>query len=61
MKEAIVGCVVGFFVGKSGQPDKREPCAINNLATLCRECRVFAAEERPGGFRLALAPTDGLE
>jgi hypothetical protein len=55
MMEAIVGCVVGFLVGKLGQPDKCEPCAINNLGAVCRECRVSATEEGPGGFRLALA------
>lgn len=49
MMEAIVGCVVGFLVGKLGQPDKREPCANNNLRAFCRECRVSATEERPGG------------
>jgi hypothetical protein len=50
MKGAIVGCVVGFFVGKSGRPDKREPSAINNLGAFCRECRVSATGESPGGF-----------
>jgi len=50
MKEAVVGRNVGFFVGKLGQPDKREPRANNDLGSLCRECRVFTTGERPRGF-----------
>jgi hypothetical protein len=50
VSRAIVGCDVGFFVGKSDEPDKREPYANNNLQPLCRKCRVSATGERPGGF-----------
>jgi len=60
MKEAIVGRNVGFFVGKSGQPDKREPCANNNLGSLCRECRVLTAEESPA-VSTRSGTMDGLE
>jgi hypothetical protein len=48
MKPAIVGSLVGFFVGKSGQPDKPQRSVINDLSTLCRKCRVSTAEETPG-------------
>lgn len=37
---------VGFHVGKFTLPDKRRPYALNRLSSICRECRVFPAEER---------------
>jgi hypothetical protein len=46
----FVGWIVGLFVGKSDQPDKRETRANNNLRPFCRECRVSATEERSGEF-----------
>ena len=50
MKRANVGFHVGFFVGKSGQPDKHRLCAINGLRRFCRKCRVSRTGESPGEF-----------
>ena len=50
MKEGIVGCIVGFFVGKFKLPDEGQANGISGLTANCRECRVPATEERPGGF-----------
>jgi hypothetical protein len=41
MKPAIVGCRVGFHVGKLGVPDKHLLRGINDLSSICRKCRVF--------------------
>jgi len=60
MKPAIVGYVVGFPVGKSGQPDKPQRHVINDLSPLCRECRVPTTEETPGEIG-SVRRTGGLE
>ena len=60
MKQAIVRFHVGFYVGKSSQPDKPQPRVINDLSSFCRKCRVFPTEESPGEFE-SLGPSGGLE
>jgi uncharacterized protein (UPF0262 family) len=48
MNRAIVGCLVGFPVGKLCPPDKPQRRVINDLRVLCRKCRVATTEETPG-------------
>jgi hypothetical protein len=60
MKPAIVGFIVGFPVGKSGQPDKRELYVINELSFVCRKCRIPTTEETPGELE-SRRLTGGLE
>jgi hypothetical protein len=55
---AFVGCIVGFFVGKSDLPDKRELCVLNSLDSICRVCRVSTTEERPIEFGSRPGPRD---
>jgi hypothetical protein len=50
MKRSNVGFSVGLSVGKLGQPDKHQLCAINDLRRFCRKCRVFKTGESPGEF-----------
>ncbi len=45
MKEAIVGCLVGFSVGKFGMPDKGPPIGMSRLTPNCRECRVSSRRD----------------
>jgi hypothetical protein len=51
MTPVIVGCNVGFYVGKSDRPDINRPSRMNNIARDCRECRVLIEEETVREFR----------
>ena len=50
MKPANVGFHVGFYVGKSGGPDKPRLCAISDLRPFCRKCQVSTTGESAGEF-----------
>ena len=52
MKQAVVGSNVGFHVGWCGSPDKDWASGLNSLERVCRECRVFLAEEAAGDFKV---------
>jgi hypothetical protein len=60
MRPAVVGCIVGFHVAKSGRPDKAQPRIINDLSSFCRKCQVLTTEDTPGELE-SLRPTNGLE
>lgn len=52
-RRSNVGLFVGFHVGKSCAPDKREGFRISSLEAKCRVCQVPMTVERPQELRIA--------